>query len=77
MLSLGWPTENHCYDIRYLHRELLSKYINWTLKPQVVWKSVRLINVDVIYLASLVKYSGDTGDKTEKKTLRLILVYKV
>ena len=24
--------------------------------------------MDVIYLASLVKYSGDTGDKTEKKT---------
>ena len=38
--------------------EILSK--KYQVKPQVGGKSVRLINVDVIYFASLVKYFSDS-----------------
>ena len=36
-----------------------------------------LINVDVIYFASLVKYFGDTEDKsTEKKGIKVNIIFK-
>ena len=36
-----------------------------------------LINVDVIYFASLVKYFGDTEDKsTEKESIKVNIIFK-
>ena len=50
----------------------------WSLEVETTsCEEVMLINVDVIYFASLVKYFGDTEDKsTEKESIKVNIIFK-
>ena len=57
---------------------LVQALIIWSLEVKTTsCEEVRLINVDVIYFASLVKYFGDTEDKsTEKNSIKVNIFLK-